>query len=83
MHSTPSNPQSDQEARIRQHGDALLQAAEAFEPHNPVSHWLQSLLSRLHQNPDFRIRALRFVDLLPALQDDAEVVRLFDEYFSD
>jgi RHH-type proline utilization regulon transcriptional repressor/proline dehydrogenase/delta 1-pyrroline-5-carboxylate dehydrogenase len=83
MHTTPSNPQTDQEARIRQHGDALLQAAEAFEPHNPVSHWLQSLLSRLHQNPDFRIRALRFVDLLPALQDDAEVVRLFDEYFSD
>lgn len=43
--------------------------------------WVEGLLDRLNADPAFRVQALRFIDVLPSLTDDSELVRLFNEYF--
>src|SRR5207253_1368635 len=37
--------------------------------------WEETLLRRLMENADFKVQALRFVDVLPALTDDGELIR--------
>lgn len=43
--------------------------------------WIDRLLRQLLSDDRFRLQALRFVDAAPALADDAELVRHFEEYF--
>ena len=45
--------------------------------------WEEALMLRLMENADFKVRALRFVDVLPALSQDADLVRHLDEYFGE
>lgn len=45
--------------------------------------WEAALLRRLMDNPGFKVQALRFVDVLPALNDDGDLVRHLNEYFGD
>jgi len=49
----------------------------------PVDRWLERLLGRVTEDEDFRVQALRFVDVLPALDDDRELTRHLPEYFGE
>jgi RHH-type proline utilization regulon transcriptional repressor/proline dehydrogenase/delta 1-pyrroline-5-carboxylate dehydrogenase len=70
------------EERIQQYGTRLLEAARAAEQ-KPRLAWLNLLIDRAIADPGFRIQALRFIDVLPALQDDDELVAHLKEYFTD
>lgn len=43
--------------------------------------WLDRMFVTLMRDEAFRVQALRFIDVMPALDDDAELVRHFHEYF--
>jgi RHH-type proline utilization regulon transcriptional repressor/proline dehydrogenase/delta 1-pyrroline-5-carboxylate dehydrogenase len=72
------------ERRVRELGQELLAAARqkksAFWARES---WEEGLLQRLMGNERFRVQALRFVDVLPALRDDDDLVRHVQEYFGD
>lgn len=46
-------------------------------------HWLDMLVSHVIANPRLRIQMLRFIDVLPGLDDDAELTRHLQEYFGN
>ena len=46
------------------------------------SSWLDELISRIVSDETFRIQALRFIDTLPALDDDKQLAQHLQEYFS-
>src|SRR5438067_4848352 len=72
------------ESGIEQIGRRLLQAVEAERRGGSApERWQEALMLRLMENADFKVRALRFVDVLPALRDDADLVRHLDEYFGE
>jgi len=45
--------------------------------------WLDHLIKRTSSDEHFRVQALRFIDVLPALNDDQAVAEHLQEYFSD
>jgi len=45
--------------------------------------WLDQLIKRTTSEEDFRIQALRFIDVLPSLKNDHELAEHLQEYFSD
>ena len=45
--------------------------------------WKAGVLEKAMQDDAFKVRLFRFIDLLPSLRTDAQVVRLFAEYFHD
>ena len=45
--------------------------------------WKAEVLTQAMQDEAFKIRLFRFIDLLPALKNDIQVARLFNEYFGD
>lgn len=69
------------EDSIHQFGLQLL--ALASNEASDIPAWMTSLISQATNNPDFRVQALRFIDVLPALHDDAELVAHLKEYFED
>ncbi len=69
------------EARIRAQGERLLAGAEQAAQETPRG-WLDALIERSIQDRRFRVQTLRFVDVLPALQDDVELVAHLQEYFA-
>jgi RHH-type proline utilization regulon transcriptional repressor/proline dehydrogenase/delta 1-pyrroline-5-carboxylate dehydrogenase len=74
----------DLQARIRELGGELLEVARERKSHFWArEHWEEILLRKLMANPEFRVQALRFVDVLPALRDDQELVRHVREYFGE
>ena len=52
--------------------------------HDLSSHhkWLSSLISRTALDHDFRVQALRFIDVLPSLDDDQALAEHLQEYFA-
>lgn len=46
-------------------------------------HWLDSLITKAISDPQFRIQTLRFIDVLPSLNDDVELTRHLQEYFGN
>lgn len=72
------------EALVQEQGMALLaDAGRLAKEQSAADHWVRELLQRINSDPDFRIRALRFVDVLPTLEDDADLVGVFNEYFAE
>ncbi len=69
-----------QEQRIQERGQALL-AAMRERRSGRDTHWLDQLFERLMADDTFRVRVLRFVDVLPVLETDADVVSHLREYF--
>ena len=65
---------ADLEARIQSLGDQLLEQA-GREVQQAGKGWLDGLVDRAIQDREFRVQTLRFVDVLPTLQDDAPLVR--------
>ena len=45
--------------------------------------WKGRLMEWVMKDETFKVQLFRFVDVLPVLKDDATVIRLFNEYFSD
>ncbi len=45
--------------------------------------WSSSLLDWCMRNETFKVQLFRFVDVLPSLNNDAQVARLAEEYFAD
>ncbi|HEU4752556.1 MAG TPA: proline dehydrogenase family protein, partial [Armatimonadota bacterium] len=72
------------ETRVREIGTELLEAARERKTHFWArERWEEGLLRKLMESPEFRVQALRFVDVLPALRDDEELVRHLREYFGE
>jgi len=70
--------------RIEATGHELLEQARAAGRQGPVAErWLHQFMQRLGGDAHFRVQALRFIDVLPALSDDTELVHHLNEYFSD
>jgi RHH-type proline utilization regulon transcriptional repressor/proline dehydrogenase/delta 1-pyrroline-5-carboxylate dehydrogenase len=75
---------TDLQGRIRELGGELLEVARERKSHFWArEHWEEILLHKLMANPEFRVQALRFVDVLPALRDDQELLRHVREYFGE
>ena len=75
-------PDEALQPRIETIGRALLgQAKSAAGEASTAERWIQAFMHRLAQDVQFRVQALRFIDVLPALTDDAELARHVGEYF--
>ena len=74
----------DIERRVVEEGKQLLAAARGeAEGARLVDRWIERLLGRVMEDEGFRVQALRFVDVLPALDDDRELTRHLHEYFGE
>ena len=69
------------ETRIHSLGRRLLESAAQTAPVNHHA-WLDQLVLRAIGEPGFRVQTLRFIDVLPTLRDDAELVAHLKDYFS-
>jgi len=69
------------EERIHALGSRLLEAAGGTGSAAPA--WLDTLVAQAVGDPQFRVRVLRFIDVLPSLGQDAELVAHLKEYFGD
>lgn len=82
--SAPGGAEAGLEARVREVGAELLAAArERKSSFWARERWEEALLHQLMERPAFRVQALRFVDVLPTLREDAELVRHLREYFGE
>jgi RHH-type proline utilization regulon transcriptional repressor/proline dehydrogenase/delta 1-pyrroline-5-carboxylate dehydrogenase len=69
------------EARIQTIGQAMwAQLQSGRDTH--TKGWVDRLMAQLLSDEQFRLQALRFVDTVPVLTDDAQLVNHFTEYFS-
>jgi len=69
------------EQQVSACGERLLASANRARQH---SHgWIDRLMARTIVDENFRIQALRFVDVLPALDDDRALARHLQEYFGE
>ncbi|MEW8509023.1 MAG: proline dehydrogenase family protein [Candidatus Thiodiazotropha sp.] len=69
------------EERIQTIGQQLWHEMQARSENNPRG-WIDRLLRQLLTDDNFRLQGLRFVDTVPVLNDDAQLVNHFVEYFS-
>jgi RHH-type proline utilization regulon transcriptional repressor/proline dehydrogenase/delta 1-pyrroline-5-carboxylate dehydrogenase len=70
------------EADIRRHAEQLYAAVTATPPRLFDRRWWSGrLLEWAIQDETFKIQLFRFIDVLPALKDHAQIKRLVDEYF--
>jgi RHH-type transcriptional regulator, proline utilization regulon repressor / proline dehydrogenase / delta 1-pyrroline-5-carboxylate dehydrogenase len=76
------NDDSELETRIQTLGRSLLDAA-AQSAQSSRHAWLDRLILRVIDEPGFRVQTLRFIDVLPTLRDDADLVAHLKDYFSD
>ena len=71
------------QSRIETIGHELLKQARAAGEREPVAgRWLHQFMQRLGGDTHFRVQALRFIDVLPALDDDVALVHHLNEYFA-
>ncbi len=76
--------QAQLEQRVRELGTRLVRGArERASSFWARAHWESTLLQKLMADEGFRVQALRFIDVLPTLTDDADLVQHLQEYFSD
>lgn len=67
------------ESRIREYGGRLVQSR--WNAGGWTRNRVDGFLSRLMEDKPFRIQALRFIDVLPALEDDEDLLRHLRDYF--
>ncbi|MCY3881660.1 MAG: proline dehydrogenase family protein [Chloroflexi bacterium] len=77
-------PAPDREAAIAVRGRSLL---EAVEPEHLITlspaWWQERLMEWATQDPEFRVKLLRFVDVLPALRSSEAVASHVRQYFRE
>jgi RHH-type proline utilization regulon transcriptional repressor/proline dehydrogenase/delta 1-pyrroline-5-carboxylate dehydrogenase len=62
----------------------LLEAAESARAERiGAKAWADRFIDRLMDDSQFRTQALRFIDVLPSLSDDRDLLRHLREYFAD
>ncbi|WHZ14846.1 MAG: Proline dehydrogenase / Delta-1-pyrroline-5-carboxylate dehydrogenase [Nitrospira sp.] len=72
------------ESRIRAIGEDLASRSGGLAPGLFDSRWWsQAAINLAMKDPAFKAQLFRFIDVLPSLRDDAQVVRLAEEYFGD
>lgn len=72
------------EPRIRAIGEDLASRSSGMSPGLFDSRWWsQAAINLAMKDPAFKGQLFRFIDVLPSLRDDAQVVRLAEEYFGD
>lgn len=71
---------SEIEARTQQIGQRLLVLQRRHIP-KIKNHWIQWFLDRVMANDRLRVQILRFVDVLPTLTDDDELLQHLTAYF--
>lgn len=72
------------EPRIRVIGEDLARRSGGQAPGLFDSRWWsQAAINLAMKDPAFKAQLFRFIDVLPSLRDDAQVVRLAEEYFGD
>jgi RHH-type transcriptional regulator, proline utilization regulon repressor / proline dehydrogenase / delta 1-pyrroline-5-carboxylate dehydrogenase len=70
--------------RVLEIGGELLNTARASgSSFWARSRWEETLSRKLMSNEQFRVQALRFIDVLPVLQNDADLAAHVHEYFAD
>src|SRR5688572_2989098 len=70
------------EPEVQALGRRLLEAAEKREPITFTPEWWQArLLAWATTDPDFRVKLLRFVDVLPTLRSPRTVADHIRQYF--
>lgn len=78
------DPLADLEPAIRRIGLALAEESGGSTPSIFQSRWWSdTLLTLCFKDEDFKVRLFRFIDVLPALQTDARVAAVLEEYFAD
>lgn len=72
------------EQQIQHHGQRLIASARQHAAETSTTdRWLQRFIRGLMENDRFRVQALRFIDVLPALSHDRDLVDHLFAYFSD
>lgn len=72
------------EPRVRAIGEDLARRSSGLSPGLFDSRWWsQAAINLAMKDPAFKAQLFRFIDVLPSLKDDAQVVRLAEEYFGD
>ncbi|HET9962351.1 MAG TPA: proline dehydrogenase family protein, partial [Nitrospiraceae bacterium] len=72
------------ETRVRAIGEELARRSTGLSPGLFDSRWWsQAAINLAMKDPSFKAQLFRFIDVLPALREDAQVVRLAEEYFGD
>ena len=70
------------EQRVMELGtEVLTRAWEIQERQGTGERWVNNLLERSMADEGFRVKSLRFVDVLPALTSDSDLLRHLHEYF--
>lgn len=81
MHQAiPAHTDKDLEEQIQEIGTKLLKQAQ--QRHQSPS-LLLKLFENMNSDDTMRLQVLRFIDTLPSLDDDGELMRHIDEYFQD
>ncbi|HUI45230.1 MAG TPA: proline dehydrogenase family protein [Nitrospirota bacterium] len=70
------------EEKIRETGLELLAAVRDVPLVFDRKRWSGRIMDWSMKHEDFKIRLFRFIDVLPSLRSDEQVVRLLQEYFS-
>ncbi len=77
----PRTQQMESEARIRQIGAEMLERARRASPSVVrLDHWMGRLLDWATREPQRKVRLFQFVDTLPSLDSDEDVVGHLAEY---
>lgn len=72
------------EPRIRAIGEDLARRSGGRAPGLFDSRWWsQAAINLAMKDPSFKAQLFRFIDVLPSLRDDAQIVGLAEEYFGD
>jgi len=80
QHQTPDPFQQ----QIENCGKRLVNAVSScISDRTHIHNWLDLLIGHTISEADFRIQALRFIDVLPSLTDDQSLAEHLQEYFSD
>ncbi|RDH82780.1 MAG: 1-pyrroline-5-carboxylate dehydrogenase [endosymbiont of Galathealinum brachiosum] len=80
LHTTPEAFQQHVADCGERLGEAIL---DNISPSKSQHNWLEQLINRTISETDFRIQALRFIDVLPSLDDDQVLAEHLQEYFSN
>ncbi len=74
----------DREQRIQAIGKTIIDHASAHAASSPkIERWLSGFIQRIMDNESFRVQALRFIDVLPTLDNDVDLVDHLQAYFAE
>ncbi len=72
----------DTEQRVLELGSEIISRAKEMQTRQGTGErWVNNLLEQSMADEPFRVRAMRFIDVLPTLHNDRELLRHLHEYF--